>query len=787
MGQPFPPGQPQPSFPPRPTAQPQPSGQPLPPTPSGPSTPSSLSSPSSPSSQSGQSTVSSQSTQSTVSSQSVVSSPSSASSRSLTSASGRVSGRTRTTSSRTSRSSRRGTLGAGLLDVTPVPVRDPSEAVLDKPEVREKDRFCSGCNEPVGRSRSGTPGRLEGFCRKCGRRYSFLPRLKGGDLVGGQYEVLGCLAYGGFGWIYLARDRNVNDRWVVLKGLLNAGDTEAIIAAAAERAFLAEVEHPNIVKIYNFVHHFDPSTQLMVGYIVMEYVGGRSLKDHLLELRQEEGDQASIPLAESIAYTLEVLRALSYLHERGLLYCDFKPENAIQSEEQLKLIDLGGVCRIDGMGDVYGSVGYQAPEIATEGASIPSDLYTVGRTLAVLSFPFRGFSTRLTDRLPPREEVPLLQRYDSLDRFLRRATHLDVDVRFQDAAEMAEQLTGILREVLASEDGQPRPGQSHLFGIETDPAGTQIPGLAEVRGPILGILDPAEAAAALPVPLVDREDPAATLLAGLTARDPQEVLAALVGSPVRSPEVLLMMARTSIRLGDIDRTRMLLADVATQLPGDWRVLWYEAVAALSAGEIDAAGPRFEDLYSLLSGEATTKLALAFACECVGDLHSAAALYETIWRTERSHVSAAFGLARTLVAGGNRGGAIHVLDTVPNISSAYVSAQIATIACAVRGRRANDLTEYDITHAADRLEALALDPGRRDLLSVEILGAARAHVRANRRGGKRQTTVLGVPMTDSGLRRALDRIYRNLAQRSSDKNERRELVDLANAVRPRTWV
>ena len=43
-------------------------------------------------------------------------------------------------------------------------------------------------------------------------------------LVGGQYEVAGCLAHGGMGWIYLARDRNVNGRWVVLKGLLNSGD-----------------------------------------------------------------------------------------------------------------------------------------------------------------------------------------------------------------------------------------------------------------------------------------------------------------------------------------------------------------------------------------------------------------------------------------------------------------------------------------------------------------------------------------------------------------------------------
>ena len=41
-----------------------------------------------------------------------------------------------------------------------------------------------------------------------------------GELVAGQYQVVGCLAYGGMGWIYLARDKNVNDRFVVLKGAL---------------------------------------------------------------------------------------------------------------------------------------------------------------------------------------------------------------------------------------------------------------------------------------------------------------------------------------------------------------------------------------------------------------------------------------------------------------------------------------------------------------------------------------------------------------------------------------
>ena len=166
----------------------------------------------------------------------------------------------------------------------PVPGLDPASVVLTDPSVPEEKRFCSGsdCGEPVGRRRGDEPGRTEGFCRKCGHPFSFTPKLAPGDVVGGQYAIVGCIAHGGLGWIYLALDRRVEDRWVVLKGLLNTSDDDAMAAALAERRFLAEVEHPNIVKIHNFVEHGQD------GYIVMEYAGNTSLKDVLVRRRDDE-------------------------------------------------------------------------------------------------------------------------------------------------------------------------------------------------------------------------------------------------------------------------------------------------------------------------------------------------------------------------------------------------------------------------------------------------------------------------------------------------------------------
>src|SRR5690348_7343952 len=311
----------------------------------------------------------------------------------------------RSRSRRTSGRSARGRLGAGLVEIPPVPSRDPASAVLADPRVPESKRYCSGCDQPVGRDRDGRAGLTEGFCRNCGTRFSFSPKLEPGELVAGQYEVLGCLAHGGLGWIYLARDQNVSGRWVVLKGLLNSGDPDAYAAAISERQFLAEVEHPLIVEIYNFAMHDG------AGYTVMEYVGGESLKEILQERREtNNGVIDPMPVDQALAYVLAILPAFAYLHDHNLLFCDFKPENVIQQGDGVKLIDLGGVRRSDDLTSaIFGTVGYQAPEVAEVGPSVASDIYTIGRTLATLVLDFRGNTTTYVASLPPVADTPVFQ------------------------------------------------------------------------------------------------------------------------------------------------------------------------------------------------------------------------------------------------------------------------------------------------------------------------------------------------------------------------------------------
>ena len=127
----------------------------------------------------------------------------------------------------------RGRLGAGIVAVPRIPPGDPLAAVLADPRIPQPNRFCGnpGCGRPVGRDQNGQPGRAQGFCTQCGTRYSFVPKLSRGELVGDQYEVQGCLAHGGLGWIYLAIDRRLHNRWVVLKGLVNSTDVDAMKVA----------------------------------------------------------------------------------------------------------------------------------------------------------------------------------------------------------------------------------------------------------------------------------------------------------------------------------------------------------------------------------------------------------------------------------------------------------------------------------------------------------------------------------------------------------------------------
>ena len=675
-------------------------------------------------------------------------------------------------------------LGGGLVETPRVPEIDPLAALMVNPVVAESKRFCWNCGRPVGRSTDDQPGASEGFCPHCHSAFSFLPQLNPGDMVADQYEIKGCVAHGGLGWVYLAVDHNVNERPVVLKGLVHSGDAEAQAIAMAERQFLAEVVHPSIVKIYNFVEHSDSHGE-PVGYIVMEYVGGKSLK-------LPRGER--LPVSEAIAYMLEILPALGYLHSIGLCYNDLKPENIMVTEEQLKLIDLGAVSPVNSFGYLYGTPGYQAPEIVRTGPTVATDIYTVGRTLAALTLNLRTRNGRYVDGLPP--DDPVLTKYDSFARLLRRAIDPDPKRRFASADEMSSQLLGVLRECVAADTGMPRPGLSTVFtrtrstfGVDLLVAHTDVylDGLVHAEK-----LTAPDIVTALPVPLVDPTDVAATVLSATVLSQPVQTLDSLraarhgsldsEGVDVSdSVELPLMEVRALLDLGDVAKASRKLEDLAERVGWRWRLVWFKAVSQLLSGDYDSATKHFTEVLDIFPGELAPKLALAATAELAGT-SGERPFYETVWHTDNNIISAGFGLARAQSVEGDREGAVTTLDEVPVGSRHFTTARLTSAVTLLSGRSAHELNEGQIRDAARRVEALPDTEPRVLQIRALVLGTAMDWIADNTAD---PSPILGFPFTDHGLRLGVEASLRSLARVATSQAHRYALVDLANEVRPTT--
>ncbi|MEI7715195.1 MAG: serine/threonine-protein kinase PknG [Mycobacterium sp.] len=680
-------------------------------------------------------------------------------------------------------------LSGGLVEIPWVRDIDPVEALMTDPVVPESKRYCWNCGKPVGRSEgnpNGFQGYSEGWCPSCGSRYSFVPQLNSGDTVAGQYEVRGCIAHGGLGWVYLAVDHNVNDRPVVLKGLVHSGDAEAQTIAMAERQFLAEVVHPQIVQIFNFVEHVDRQGD-PVGYIVMEYIGGQSLKQGLKEGRAEK-----LPVAEAIAYLLEILPALGYLHSIGLVYNDLKPENIMLTEEQLKLIDLGAVSRFNSFGYLYGTPGFQAPEIVQTGPTIATDIYTVGRTLAALTVNLPTDNGRYVDGLP--DDDPVLTAHDSFKRLLRRATDPDPRRRFGTTEETAAQLAGVLREVVAQDTGAPRPGLSTVFspsrstfGVDLLVAHTDVYIDGHVHSERLTAR---EIVTALQVPLVDPADVAAPVLLATVLSQPVETLDSLRAARhgtldadgvelSRSVELPLMEVRALLDLGDVAKATRKLDDLTERVGSRWRLVWYRAVSELLTGDYGSAREHFTEVLDRFPGELAPKMALAATAELAGTADERK-FYQSVWRTDRGVISAAFGLARFLSAEGDRAGAVRTLDQVPAASRHFTTARLTSAVTLLSGRSASAITEEQIRDAAHRVEALPATEPRVLQIRALVLGAAMDWLTDNEASTNH---ILGFPFTEHGLRLGVEASLRDLARVAPTQRHRYALVDMANNVRP----
>src|SRR4029079_15013711 len=238
-------------------------------------------------------------------------------------------------------------------------------------------------------------------------------------------------------------------------------------------------------------------------------------------------------------------------------------------------------------------------EVAKTGPTIPSDLFTVGRTIAVLCTDFRDFQTKYEFTLPPKAGIPAYETFDSLYRLLERATAANPSDRFQSADEMSDQITGVLRGVLAFQTGQPVTGPSPNFTVE-------------VRG---SLAEPDWRT--LTLPLLDLDDPGAPYLATLSGLDGAALIDALERMPEQTMEVRFQIARAHLDGGALDEADAVLDQLADTGSRDWRLWWYRGLHALASGYPAVASEAFTSISRLLPGDLAPKLALGVAAESNG--------------------------------------------------------------------------------------------------------------------------------------------------------------------------
>jgi serine/threonine-protein kinase PknG len=337
---------------------------------------------------------------------------------------------------------------------------------------------------------------------------------------------------------------------------------------------------------------------------------------------------------------------------------------------------------------------------------------------------------------------------------------------------MADQLLGVLREIVAQEEGRPRPANSTWFNADTyEP-------LAESEAPDWRML---------PTLKVDPDDTAAGLLATLPDSDAEELVRVLADAPMHTVEVQLRLARAQIDAGEAGDARKTLDAISGDDPWEWRVGWYAGLLAMSRRELPAARDAFGRVYDDVPGELAPKLALAMVAEMTGDLPVAARLYDVVSRTDSIFTTATYGLARVLAAMGDRNAAVAAYARVPRASSVYVDSQLRAARILVAHTAGTPPGASELAKAAATVNHLALDAEQRARTASQLLEAALELVQTGVVAPSGKIDIMGSPLDAQSLRRGLERAYRDLARLATTLDERIRLVDRANRVRPKTLV
>ncbi len=279
--------------------------------------------------------------------------------------------------------------------------------------------------------------------------------LEGRSLEMGNYLILDCLGQGGMGLVYKARHHKMG-REVALKVIHNKSSLAANERFQREIEVVAAIKHPNVVTAY------DAGDLNGVQYLVMEYISGSNLSQHIV-------NNGPLPVAVAVGYLRQVALGLKCIHDLGIVHRDIKPSNLLLEDTgTVKILDLGlsrliewpsdsdaeTMTEITAPGQVVGTVDYMAPEqfVNPKSPDHRADFYSLGCTFYFLLTgkpPFVG-RTMGEKVIAHREQRPPLLR------LVRDSVSPELEVLFQKLlAKHPEQRLSSADELIAALDALP--------------------------------------------------------------------------------------------------------------------------------------------------------------------------------------------------------------------------------------------------------------------------------------------------------------------------------------------
>ena len=274
----------------------------------------------------------------------------------------------------------------------------------------------------------------------------------------GPYEVAAPLGAGGMGEVYRARDTRL-DRTVAIKVLPAHFSSDPVRKQRFEREAraISGLNHPNICTLH------DVGSQNGIDYLVMEFIEGESLAQHL--------EKGPLPLEQALKVGREIADALDKAHRSGVIHRDLKPGNIMLTKSGSKLLDFGlarpatqaaSLATLSATasqqspatqdGTIVGTFQYMSPEqVEGKELSTRSDIFSLGAVLYEIVTGRRAFEGKsqlsVASAILEKEPAPITAIKPltprGLDHVIRRCLAKDPDDRWQTARDVALELNSV--------------------------------------------------------------------------------------------------------------------------------------------------------------------------------------------------------------------------------------------------------------------------------------------------------------------------------------------------------